>query len=418
MRGRRVSTLLMTALATLMAGTLMAATRAAAQQEKVLHSFGSSSKLGAYPLGPLTLDTAGNLYGSTGLGGTYNGGTVFELKPAAGGGWTVKILHEFGNTGDGQNPYWTLILDTAGNLYGVTSSGGVNNAGTAFELSPQTGGSWKETILHNFNFNGTDGYDPSGGVVFDGAGNLYGTTNGGGANNTGIVFELSPSEGGSWAETILHSFGNNSTTDGQEPYLVQLVLDASGNLYGTTEYGGAYQNGTVFELSPAAGGGWTESVLHSFNPGTTDGLSPSSGLIIDASGNLYGTAYFGGANNAGSVFEVSPAGSGRWTEKTIYNFKQNGIDGQNPAASLVVDAVSNLYGTTNDGGSCGFGTAFVLTHKPGGSWTEEQLHSFCDNGADGYYPFTPLTFNAAGILYGTTNSGGANAEGSIFVIKP
>jgi uncharacterized repeat protein (TIGR03803 family) len=234
------------AVLTILAATpFMLATRASAQQEKVLHSFNSTSKIGTNPDSPLIFDSAGNLYGTTGLGGAYNGGSLFELTPVAGGRWTIKVLHEFGNGTDGKTPYGNLIFDAAGNLYGVTAFGGPSSGGTAFELSPQAGGTWRETILHSFNSSTTDGNSPTGGLVFDVSGNLYGTTNGGGADNTGTVFALSPAGGGTWTETILHSFGNNSTPDGQQPYLVQLVIDAAGNLYGTTEYGGAYKNGTV-----------------------------------------------------------------------------------------------------------------------------------------------------------------------------
>jgi len=407
------------AVLTILAATpFMLATRASAQQEKVLHSFNSTSKVGTNPDSPLIFDSAGNLYGTTGLGGAYNGGSLFELTPAAGGRWTIKVLHEFGNGTDGKTPYGNLIFDAAGNLYGVTAFGGPNSGGTAFELSPQAGGIWRETILHSFNSSATDGNSPTGGLVFGVSSNLYGTTNGGGADNTGIVFALSPAAGGTWTETILHSFGNNSTPDGQQPYLVQLVIDVAGNLYGTTEYGGAFKSGTVFEISPAAGGSWTESVLHSFNPATTEGYSPSSGLTVDASGNLYGTAYFGGANNAGSLFKLSPLPGGGWKETAIYDFKNDGIDGRNPAASLIIDKAGHLYGTAFFGGAYGYGAAFELTRKAGGGWTEKQLHSFNNNGSDAYYPFVPLTLSSAGILFGTTNGGGLYSAGTIFEIKP
>ncbi|MCU1301132.1 MAG: hypothetical protein JWQ87_1416 [Candidatus Sulfotelmatobacter sp.] len=392
--------------------------RAAAQQEKVVHSFSPAGRVGAYPSAPLTFDAAGNLYGSTGLGGAYNFGTIFELMPAVSGGWTLKVLHNFGNGTDGQSPSGVLIFDTAGNLYGTTSGGGSHgNAGTVFKLSPQPSGAWKETILHSFNPNASDGYNPAGGVVLDASGNLYGTTNLGGSNNTGSVFKLSAA-GGTWAETLLHSFGNSNTSDGQEPYLVQLSIDAAGNLYGTTEYGGAYKNGAVFEVSPVGGGGWTESVLYSFNPNSSEGYSPSSGVIMDSAGNLYGTLYFGGANNAGSVFKLSPASGGGWTETTIHNFKNDGIDGRNPAASLIFDLAGSLYGNTNDGGAYGYGTAFVLIRAGGGGWAEKLLHTFNHDGEDGYYPFAPLTLSALGILYGTTNIGGIYNEGTVFAIKP
>jgi uncharacterized repeat protein (TIGR03803 family) len=417
MQSKKLFTGLTAVLAIFTGALLLSSTRAAAQQEKVLHSFSSTDKVGFYPAAPLIFDADGNLYGTTCLGGAYNGGTVFELMPAAGGHWISKVLHEFGNGTDGSCPYSTLIFDALRNLYGTTTSGGIyGGQGTAFELSPQAGGTWNETILHNFSKNGTDGYNPAAGLAFDASGNLYGTTDLGGANNYGVVFELSPATGGTWTETVLHSFGSGE--DALAPYLGTLVFDAAGNFYGATEYGGVYQNGALFEMSPAGGGAWTEKVVFSFNPDSMEGFSPSSGVIFDTSGNLYGTAYFGGAYKVGTVFELSPAAGGVWTEKVLYAFKNNNIDGRNPAANLIFDAAGNLYGTTSSGGAYGYGTAFELTPKGGGGWKEKQLHTFNLNGSDGFYPFVPLTLDAAGNLYGTTLGGGANDDGTVFEIKP
>src|SRR5664279_5403051 len=204
-----------------------------------------------------------------------------------------QVLHNFNNNGtDGTFPQAGLIVDGAGNLYGTTSEGGTyiscsGGCGTVFELTPNGSGGWTETVLHNFNSNGTDGANPYAGLIFDAAGNLYGTTTTGGTYYVGTVFELSPSQGGGWTEKVLYSFNYNGT-DGNYPQ-ASLTIDAAGNLYGTTWAGGpyGYGYGTVFELTPAAGGGWTETVLHNFVG--TDGAAPLAGLIFDAAGNLYGT---------------------------------------------------------------------------------------------------------------------------------
>ncbi len=267
--------------------------------EKVLHSFGDSTDGISPSQAGLIFDAAGNLYGTT----SNKQGTVFELTPTKDGGWTEKILHSFNGT-DGGFPFAGLTIDAAGNLYGTTYEGGTYNSGTVFELTPTKGGGWTEKVLHSFG-NGADGAFPRAGLIFDSAGNLYGTTSQGGAYNScmptiprnnistcGTVFELTPKAGGRWTERVLYSFNHNGT-DGYDP-LAGLIFDAAGNLYGTTSMGGSENGrgcflgcGTVFELTPTKGGGWTEKVVHNFDG--TDGVSPSAGLIIDAAGNLYGT---------------------------------------------------------------------------------------------------------------------------------
>src|ERR1019366_2789841 len=322
---------------------------------------------GNYPYAGLIFDAAGNLYGTTVQGGTYNYGTVFELTPAAGGGWTEKVLHNFNYNGtDGAYPYAGLIFDAVGNLYGTTDGGGTYSYGTGFEVTPEAGGVWTEKVLHNFNYNGTDGANPYAGLIFDVVGNLYGTTQGGGTYSYGTVFELTPAAGGVWTEKVLHNFNNNGT-DGAYPY-AGLIFDAARNLYGTTEVGGTHNDGTVFELTPAGGGSWTEKVLHNFNNNGTDGADPRAGLIFDAAGNLYGTTYVGDTYNYGAVFELTPAGGGSWTEKVLHNFNNNGTDGAWPYAGLIFDAAGNLYGTTAGGGTYGGGGGFGVTPPAGGGW--------------------------------------------------
>jgi uncharacterized repeat protein (TIGR03803 family) len=334
--------------------------------ETVLHSFNSND--GNNPAGTLIFDAAGNLYGTTAQGGAHGGGEVFELSPASGGVWTASILHAFGNGHDASYPLAGLVFDSAGNLYGTTMAGGEYGLGTVFELSPAVGGGWTEKVLHSFG-NGSDGQYPISAVIFDGAGNLYGTTNGGsGTTFYGSVFELSPSAGGPWQEKILHAFKNNGK-DGMEP-VGSLIFDAAGNLYGTAEVGGSCENcfeaaGAVFELTPKAGGGWSEKLLHSFNPNGVDGQTPNAGLIFDSAGNLYSTTSAGGAHGTsgygGIVFELKPAAGGGYTEKILHNFGA-GTDGSVPGwSSLIFDAAGNLYGTTEVGGSNDAGTVYEIT---------------------------------------------------------
>jgi len=394
--------------------------------EKVLHSFSIFYTGGDRSSAGLISDAAGNLYGTTVFGGTYSCscGTVFELTPDGSGGWTETVLYSFNGT-DGGYPQAGLIFDARGNLYGTTYGDGYYGPGTAFELSPNQDGGWTETVLHTFG-NGTDGAAPYAGLIFDAAGNLYGTTTAGGtynsclysANYCGTVFELTPTVGGGWTEQVLHSFNG---TDGAVPY-AGLVFDAAGNLYGTTDVGGTDDAGTVFELTPAAGGGWTETVLYSFcaQPNCTDGGNPSASLILDAAGNLYGTTDYGGTycpQGCGTVFELTPAGR----ETVLYSFcaQPNCTDGAYPSASLIFDAAGNLYGTTRGGGTYGYGTVFELTPEANGGWMENVLHSFNDNGTDGSTPEAGLIFDAAGNLYGTTQYGGVYYNGgTVFELTP
>jgi uncharacterized repeat protein (TIGR03803 family) len=357
-------------------------------------------------------DSAGNLYGTTLDGGSSGYGTVFELTPSAGGTWTEAVLYSFtGGTGDGASPYAGLIFDSTGNLYGTTALGGAYQCGTVFELAPSAGGTWTETILYSF----TGGNDsiPEDSLIFDGNGNLYGTTTGMlfgtacGGFNCGSVFELSPGMDGTWTETVLHNFSSDGK-DGISP-VAGVIFDSAGNLYGTTIYGGAHNDGTVFQLAPSAGGGWTETILP-IHP-----ASPFGGLVLDHAGNLYGTG--AGLGSGGIAFELI-RGSGKWIGKILYTFT---YDGQ-PLASLIIDAAGNLYGTTGQLGGVHYeGSVFRL--KPGakGKWTETTLHSFIRNGKDGYDPYGGLVFDTAGNLYGTTHTGGNHAgyhRGTVFEITP
>jgi uncharacterized repeat protein (TIGR03803 family) len=391
----------------------MVVTKTAAAGEKVLGSFNASD--GNAPYGGLISDAAGNLYGTTTGGGAHSFGTVFELMPKAGGGWNIKLLHSFNDDGvDGIAPYTRLVLDSAGNLYGTTNNGGSNNVGTVFQLTPTTTGTWKETIVYSFENNEVDGTYPYGGLILDSSGNLYGTTAGGGTNFAGTVFELTPGKAGEWTEKILHNF---DYTDGYSTY-GGLVFDASGNLYGTGYGGGTYGYGTVFEMTPQISGEWNLTVLFNFNGKNSTGDAPYATLIFDTAGNLYGTTLFGGTYDSGMVFELTPQAGGLWTETIVHSFEPSNWDGGNPFGGLLLDAAGNLYGTTNLGGKFNYGTVFKLTPKAGGGWIEGLLHVFNKNGKDGYNPYCTLLSDKAGNLYGVTYQGGMQNDGTVFEILP
>jgi uncharacterized repeat protein (TIGR03803 family) len=329
---------------------LIAARPAQAQTETVLYNFTGGSD-GSRPQSSLIADGAGNLYGTTALGGTcpgwnqYGCGVVFEISPNGSGGWKQTVLHTFAAPPDGAKPLFSpVIFDKSGNLYGTTQWGGASNVGTVFELSP-AGASWTATILYSFT-GGADGGHPAAGLVMDPAGNLYGTGQTGGANGQGTVFKLSPSG----AETLLYTFGSQSG-DGSYPF-AGLVLDETGNLYGTTLSGGANGGGTVFKLAPTG----TETVLYSFGSRSGDGSNPYAGLVFDNNGNLYGATYSGGANGGGTVFKLAPTG----TETVLYSFGSRSGDASNPWSGLVFDEKGNLYGTTHAGGAHGAGAVFEV----------------------------------------------------------
>jgi hypothetical protein len=376
--------------------SLTAHSQAFAAGESILWNFGNGTD-GANPAGGLIADKSGNLYGTTADGGLDGKGTAFELTPPSttGGDWTESILWSFGHGSDGANPFASLIIDASGNLYGTTGNGGAygestGGHGIVFELTPPSaiGGDWTESILWNFE-NGTDGNTSTAGLIMDANGNLYGTTSGGGTHageslngsTGGTVFELKPpsTTGGDWTELVLWNFGKGK--DGSSPFS-GLIADKSGNLYGTTAYGGAYaasanNGGTAFELKPPSktGGDWTESILWNFGKGT-DGTAVYNGLLMDAGGNLYGTTLlgvtFGGDPADGTVYKLTaPSTSGgKWTESVLWDF--DGTDGYWPFAGVIMDKSGNLYGTT---GYDNAGTVFELMppSTTGGNWNESIL---------------------------------------------
>ncbi len=311
-----------------------------------------------------------------------------------------------------------LVADHAGNLYGTTGSDGFYGRGTVFQVRPSVYGIWTESAIYSFS-GGSDGGNPEAVLTLDAKGNLYGTTQYGGSGTCacGTVFELSPSANGVWKETTLYTFAGG--TDGLSPRYTNLIFDSAGNLYGVTEFGGSSSAGTVFELSPQAGGGWTESVLYTFAGGTSDGANPLGGLVFDKAGNLYGSANSGGSRQCGSgcggVFELSPQAGGGWQERMLYFF-QNGADGAIPDSLLIMDPSGNLFGGTQVGGSGGCGTVFELSPGTGGTWNQQTLHEFA--GSDGCEPFLNMVRDSAGNIFGITEAGGAKSSGTIFEITP
>lgn len=372
-------------------------------QERVLYNFDGND--GASPTGTLIFDDAGNLYGTTINGGAYGDGTVFELVPTAAGGWTETVLHSFNANGtDGINPHAGLVFDVLGNLYSTTCGGGLYGYGTVFELMPAGDGQWTEKILHNFNNNdGSCSYAP---LIFDSVGNLYGTAYAGGPGGGGTVFELIPAAEGGWTEKIVHAFNFNEEAGGYPEG--GLVFDSMGDLYGAASDSA---DGLIFELIPTAQSGqWTYKVAYRFNG--KNGSGPHSAPIFDAKGNLYDTTYVGGADNDGMVFELTLTEEGEWVETGLHSF--DGNDGIFCYAGVVFDKVGNLYGTVVEGGTYNDGTVFVLTPTGNGAWTRHVLHDF--NGADGAYPWANLILDDSGNLYSTTESGGNQGYGTVFEI--
>jgi uncharacterized repeat protein (TIGR03803 family) len=390
-----------------------------AAEVSVLHTFTGGND-GSYPDGNLSADGAGNLYGTTQIGGAFGAGTVFELSPTPDGQWRFYLLYTFTGGADGGNPLAGLVFDAAGNAYSTTSSGGANGFGTVFELMPRLGHLYTrdEKVLYSFQ-GGTDGAAPAGGIVFDAQGNLYGTTTTGGtthigcppAKGCGTIYELSPTGNGLWQETVLRRL-SDAFGEGASP-ASSLVFDAAGNLYGTTSMGGnnsvcnGYGCGSVFELMPPSSGKhWRYKNLIDFNQ--TNGALPWGGVILSGSGTadgstLYGSTSYGGVDNQGTIFSFTLE-SGKWKFKSIYSF--NGLDGLQPAGNLALDNAGNLYGATYEGGANDWGALFQLVPGENG-WTENLLYSFVVSGTRfGANPLGGVMLDAASNLYLTTNQGG------------
>jgi uncharacterized repeat protein (TIGR03803 family) len=389
---------------------------AQAQTFQVIHNF-TGGQDGATPYSGLTVDKVGNLYGSA----LYDGGgkgTIFQLKHK-GAGWVFNVLYSFTGGDDGAGPQFkggALVFGPDGTIFGTTNGGGGGTCdgsgapypgcGTVFNLRPPPTACksalcpWMETVLHRFT--GTnDGFNPEGSLLFDQAGNIYGTTIYGGLNGFGTIYELTPSAG-SWTETVAYDFGS----DGHYP-ISGVIMDDAGNFYGTTYLGGSVNIGTAFQLVPS-NGSLTENFHYSFLGGQ-DGGRPIAGLIFDQSGNLYGAASDDGINGGGTFFQLLPGSGNNWTLQVLYSFAggPSDLNGCGPWGPLVIQRGS-IYGTTKCAGAHGYGNVFELSPSNGG-WSYTSLYDFT-GGSDGAYPISNVVFDANGNLYGSASAGGSSTN--------
>lgn len=368
--------------------TVLSTLPAQAQTETVLYNF-QDYPYGYFPNSGLTSDGKGNFYGTTSYGGVNGDGTVFELSPNGNGGWNETALYAFSGSVSGANPYSPVIFDSAGNLYGVTVSGGAYGYGVVFELSSGSqGATWTETVLYSFDGGLYGDSFPNTGLIFDRAGNLYGMDQIG-------VFELSPS-GGKWTEQVIYNVDIGG-----------LTMDASGNIFG-------FGSSTVFELSPNGKGGWNPTVIATFAP-SAKGKNTLSGIALDQAGNLYCTRTRSGTKGDGAIYQFNLGKNGLWKKKNLYSFL-GGNDGTAPG-EILLDASGNIYGTTINRSGSNWGTVFKLLAPVGvGSYKHEVLWSF--NLADGAYPFGNLCLDSSGNIYGTTIGGGSSDNGVAFALSP
>ncbi len=388
-----------------------------AQTEKTLWNFTFPD--GTNPTAALVFDSAGNLYGTTSMGGSADVcslgcGVAFELTPNVDGTWAESVLHVFGPNHDGINPNSSLVFDRMGRLLGTTPWGGSYGYGTVFQLA-KSGSAWTESLLYSFDGQ-QNGANPAKGIALQHSSHLYGAAATSLPPYAGMIFDLGAITTQHWYNLNPYVFSGNLDGDGPNG---PLIADAQGNLYGTTAQGGAYNYGTVFKLTPE-GGGWTESTLYSFQGPPNDGGYSLAGLAFDNEGNLYGTTMqsegFCTIGWCGIVFKLSPNPDGTWSERVLHVFQGHFVDGEEPEAGVIVDAVGNVYGTTSGGGTHGYGTVYKLSPSPSGQYSETILWSF-QSFQDGANPVSALIIDAAGNLYGTTG-GYSNYYGTVFEIIP
>ena len=367
---------------------------------------------GEYADTDLETDNAGNIYGTTVLGGDFGSGTVFQLSPTP-NGWVHTVLYSFTGGADGGQPYKGVTLDHDGNLYGTAVTGGSGNCeegcGVVYKLT-NTDGTWTETVIHSFT-GGNDGSGPGARVTVDGARNVYGMTPTGGAHGLGTIYKIHQIPNGAWIFGVIHAF--TGATDGATGSAGRMIL-RNGHLYCAVTAGGRYGSGAVFELN---GGGFGErdlKILYAFR-GQPDGSFPYGALAFDVLGNIYGTTYYGGANGIGAVYQLSPQPVGEWAEEVLYSF-QTGKDGNSPISNLVFDVAGNLYGTTSEGG-LGSGTIFKLSPAGAGKWTETVVHAF-EGPPDGGFAYNGMVVDSLGHFYGATVHGGEEDDGSVYQFIP
>jgi hypothetical protein len=404
-----------------------------AQTESVIHSFQATSAFdGIVPGGGLVADSKGALYGVTVDGGKYRAGTVYKLSPPAlsGGEWKQTVLYSFTGKSDGGNPSGTVVLRASGKIFGTAQTGGSQNLGVVFELTPPSapGTPWTESVIHSFLGSSQDGGQPENGLVSDAQGRLFGTTYSGGRFQSGTAFRLSAGPTGAWTENVIYNFG--ADTDGGRPDPSGVVVGAAGVLYGSTQFGGNGQ-GTVFGLNPPSGGGvYTQSVLYAFSGIGGDGVQPSGSPVFDSTGAIYVATLQGGQYGAGSIIQFLPPSikGGGWTENILYSIASGGSDGYFPIAGLALDNDGAINGVTEFGGDaiCNCGTSFKLSPpaSAGGAWSFSVLHVF-RGGDDGASPIGRPVLSGT-TLYGSTLQGGTgncsrfqmNGCGTLFQITP
>jgi uncharacterized repeat protein (TIGR03803 family) len=405
----RDSLRLRTAALAILAATALTSSTSWASSTNVIYSFGGGTD-GEYTDTDLVLDSAGNIYGTSVLGGDFGSGTVFQVTPTG----KHSVLYSFTGGVDGGEPYKGVTFDSQGNLYGTAVTGGSGGCeggcGVVYKLT-KSNGKWQQTVIHAFN--GNDGSGPGSGVTFDKYGNLFGMAPTGGPYGAGVIYVMQPSGSGQWRFSVVHAFtGGNDGGGGSAGRL----LIWNGRVYGVTTTGGANAKGTAFELTYVSGATVSFRTLYAFK-GQPDAGFPYGGLAVDGAGNFYGTTYYDGANDLGSVYELISDGKGNWTEKVLYSFK-GGQDGSSSISNVVIDSLGNLFGTTSEGGaSCGCGVIFKLTPDGRGNWTESVPYRF-QGAPDAAFAYNGMVAGKGGAMYGATVHGGLSDDGTIYIFKP
>ena len=380
-----------------------------ASTTRMIYSF-SGGAGGEYLDSELVMDSAGNLYGTTVQGGTTSSGTVFQVTPSG----VHTVLYNFSGGADGAEPYKGVTIDSQGNLYGTTVAGGSGSCesgcGVVYKLT-NSGGTWSQSVIYAFT-GGNDGAEPGSPVALDKHGNIYGTTPIGGANGLGVVYQLKPDAAGGWTFHVIHTFTGGE--DGIGGSAAHLLITRSGKIYGACTTGGAFGNGTVFEMS-FDDGQWRFQTLYAFKGGP-DGAWPYSGLVFDSDHNLYGTTYYGGVNGLGTVYKLSRT-NGIWKESVLHSFA-GGTQGDSPLSTLARDASGNLFGTASDGGApCSCGVIYKMAQDTSGNWTYTVRYRFPGTPSLGI-SYNGMVRDVSGVFYGTTVHGGNTDDGAIYKFTP